>query len=124
MIHALKFIGLGALTTLASYATYLITLQVIPPMSAYICALLVSFLIQSAMMAPFVFKAKLTIRNAATAMLIYAGYSIIFGILMWLVLQLGVPPVWAPLIVITIASPLQFLAGKRWVHNPVDDISA
>ncbi len=124
MTSAFKFISLGAITTLASYSTYLLALQIFPPMPAYTCALAVSFLIQASMMAPFVFKAKLTVQNAVTAMIIYAGYSIMFAALMWLVLNLDVPPVWAPLIVIVIASPLQFLAGKRWVHNPVDDITA
>ncbi|WP_417835025.1 GtrA family protein [Thalassospira xiamenensis] len=117
-----KFIGVGALTTLVSYSTYLLALQILAPMLAYICALIASFIIQIGMMAPFVFKAKLTIRNAATAALIYAGYSTIFAVLMWFALKLDVPPVLAPFIVIIIASPLHFLAGKKWIHNPADDI--
>ncbi|WP_033069193.1 GtrA family protein [Thalassospira australica] len=117
-----KFVGLGALTTIASYSVYLITLQYFSPMIAYWCALCVAFSIQVAMMAPFVFNEKLTIKNAGKSLLIYAGYSLSFAGLMWLALKLNVPAVWAPLAVVAIASPVQFVVGKKWIHNPVDDI--
>ena len=70
-----KFIGLGAITTAATYSTYLIALQFFGPMTAYWCALAVAFVIQIAMMAPFVFNAKLTLANAGKSLLIYVYKS-------------------------------------------------
>lgn len=112
-----RFVSLGAITTLVSYSTYLAALQVWSPMSAYWCALSVAFVIQAGMMAPFVFKAQLTLVNASKSLAIYAVYSLSFAGLMWAILQLAVPPIFAPLIVITIAAPLQFIASKMWLQK-------
>lgn len=117
-----KFIGLGAITTVASYSTYLFALQFSLPMTAYFLGLAASFSVQTVMMAPFVYNEKLTVRNAGKSLVIYVGYSAIFAGLMWIVLEIGVAPVFAPLLVIAVAAPLQFLAGKKWIHNPVDDV--
>ncbi|BDW87936.1 GtrA family protein [Thalassospira tepidiphila] len=117
-----KFIGLGAITTVVSYSAYLIALQFLIPMTAYFVGLLASFIVQTTMMAPFVYNEKLTILNAGKSLLIYAGYSTVFAGLMWIVLEIGAAPELAPLLVIIIAAPLQFLAGRKWIHNPVDDI--
>lgn len=122
MIPAIKFVGLGAITTCASYSTYLILLQIWSPMLSYWCALAVAFLIQTSMMAPFVFSAKISLRNASKSLAIYAGYSVVFASLMWLALKINIPDAWAPLFVIAIASPLQFFAGKKWIHDPADDV--
>jgi len=117
-----KFVGLGAVTTVASYATYLIALEFVLPMTAYFLGLAASFTVQTAMMAPFVYNEKLTVRSAGKSLVIYAGYSAIFASLMWTSLQLGIPAVIAPLVVVAVAAPLQFFAGKKWLHNPEEDI--
>ncbi|MDP2699704.1 GtrA family protein [Thalassospira sp.] len=119
MKSAVRFVALGVITTAASYTTYVAALQILPPMSAYGIAVGVSLIIQACLMAPFVFRADLTFGRAAISMLIYAGYSSLFAGLMWIVLYLGVPPLIAPLLVIVIGAPLQYLAGRRWVRDPM-----
>lgn len=122
MKSAAKFIGLGAITTIVSYSTYLIALQFFLPMTAYFFGLAASFSVQTALMAPFVYNETLTARNACKSLIIYGAYSALFAGLMWGALAIGAAPVWAPFFVIAIAAPLQFLVGKKWIHNPVDDI--
>ncbi|HAY49566.1 MAG: hypothetical protein CMO04_19220 [Thalassospira sp.] len=122
MRSVLKFIGLGAITTVASYSTYLVALQFFHPMTSYFIGLAVSFAIQAAMMAPFVFNTKLTLKNAVKSMVIYAAYSAMFAGLMWVTLSVGVPAAAAPLLVILVASPIQFLIGRKWIHSPIDEV--
>lgn len=120
----IRFIGLGATTTLASYTTYVIALQFLSPMAAYGCALVISCIIQAGLMAPFVFESRLTLKKAALSLSIYLGYSAMFATLMWVALSLSVPPLLAPFAVIVVAAPLQFFAGRYWVRDPLADVRA
>lgn len=116
-----RFLILGLLTTGTTYAVYLAALLITNPMSAYMLALLCGLLIQVALLAPFVFSRRLDWRAGSRTMLIYVGYSFAYAGLMKVALWVGVPPLVAPLVVVSVAAPIQYLAGRRWLRQVPSD---
>ena len=108
-----QFIILGAITTIASYSSYLFLLQYLSPMIAYIVGVGIAVLIQGCFMASFVFGASLTKQRAIRSMAIYIAYSLCYAALMKVALTVGIHPVIAPVAVIAVATPIQFFIGRK-----------
>lgn len=107
-----RYLSLGVVTTVVTYATYLLLLDRLGPHGAYFVALLVGIAIQGAALVPFVFRLEITLLRSLKAAGLYILYAGFFFAVLSAALFLGVPPAFAPAVTIAISVPLHWLAGR------------
>jgi putative flippase GtrA len=118
MGEALRFLVVGGATTVLTYAVYLLVLPHASPLGAYGVALVGGTIFQTATALPFAFKARVTPRRAASFVVLYLAYAAASATLLELVIRLGVAAALAPLCVLLVVTPVQFLLARRLARTP------
>ena len=109
-----SFAVVGALRTLASLFMYWGLNLLLPYWISFTVAVAASLLLSVFLSSRYVFLTRVSRVNAAAYALAYAAnYGMSLGLLLIVVEILGVPPNLAPVIVIPVMFPLNFLT-ERW----------
>jgi putative flippase GtrA len=115
--EALRFVLVGGATTVLTYAVYLLALPHLAPLGAYGVALAAGLLFQTVTTLPFAFRTRVTKRRATRFVVFYLAYTAVSAGLLEFFVRAGVPPELAPLCVLSIVTPLQFIATRRLARD-------
>jgi putative flippase GtrA len=116
--EALRFVAVGGLTTALTYVVYLLMLPHATPLGAYAVALVAGTIFQTAAALPFAFKARVTPRRAVRFVALYLAYTAVSAFLLEFFIRLGVAAELAPLCVLIIVTPVQFLLARLLARRP------
>jgi putative flippase GtrA len=111
--HYFRFLAVGAVNTAVSYLAYLLLRLVMSYQLAYALAFVLGIAISAAGNARYVFSAHLTVIRCAFYAAFYsisylAGAGLLHGLVEWA----GIPDAVAPLLVIGVMIPLNYLGAK------------
>jgi putative flippase GtrA len=108
-----RFLAVGLTNLVITYAVYLLCLLILPPMFAFLIAVLVALLYTAILNLNFVFERKMSYWGVAISLTYYALYSVAYaGLLHVVISHFGVPPALAPIPVLSIAIPVHFLCSR------------
>jgi putative flippase GtrA len=110
----LKFLGVALLQNIANYGVYLLVLLIAPWWVAFACAMVVGLSIQTVMQIRATFGQKLEWRVSRRYIAYQLGYTAVFATLLGQVIGYGVPAAYAPLLVMVVVTPANFLLS-RWI---------
>ena len=111
--RVLLFLAVLALQGAANYATYVVVLQFAPWWIAFAAAVSVSLVLQTLLQFHLTFRQNLTATAGARYVAYQCVYTAVFGGCLGLVIANGFPAVFAPLVVLSVLTPLNFLITKR-----------
>jgi putative flippase GtrA len=108
-----RFVVIGVLNTVAMYSFYLLLILLIPYVFAYAVTFVTGTLISASLNARLSFKARLTGRTLFRFTLVYtASFLLSVWFLVFIVEDLGIHYQIAPIIVLAVFTPLNFLSAK------------
>jgi len=112
-----SFLIVGGVQAVANYATYLLVLQVATWQVAFLAALAVGIAIQSVLQIRTTFGEKFTWRAGRRYAAYQLGYAVVFWMLLSLVIGLGVLEELAPLVVMCVTTPANFLLSRKIIRH-------
>ncbi len=112
-----SFLIVGGVQAVANYGTYLLVLQVATWQVAFLAALAVGITVQSILQIRATFGEKLTWRSGRRYAGYQLGYAVVFWMLLSLVIGLGVMEEFAPLVVMCITTPANFLLSRKIIRH-------
>lgn len=112
-----RFLVVGGLNTVLTYAVYLLGLLFVDYRVSYIIAFIVGLVFTTVMNIHHTFSSRLTLARSA----IYGSYYFLYSganilLLQYLVDGLGVDEKWAPLIMLFIMIPIHYILSKLLVQ--------
>lgn len=111
--EATRFLLVGGINTVVGYVLYLVALQVLSYRLAYTAAFVVGVVLSYALNTYFVFQMPWSWRRLMAFPMVYAlQYVVGLVALAFLVERMGVPVVFAPLLVVIMTIPVTFLASR------------
>ena len=110
----LTFVGVAAVQAVANYGTYLLVLQVAPWYVAFACAAVVGIALQTLLQIRATFGTKLTYSVGWRYIAYQVVYLAIFTVLLATAISAGILPSLAPLAVLIVIAPVNFLLS-RWI---------
>lgn len=114
VIHAQfgKFVLVGVGNVVLTFALYEVLLYFMNYMAAFVISAVVGLLYTTLLTIVVTFAGKLTAHNIAAQATWYAIYGCIYAACLKLVVDFGVPPAIAPLPVLVVLTPLNFLCAR------------
>ena len=112
----LRFVIVGGVNTVSTYAIYLALLYVINPYWSYVAAFMAGIVISYVLNLKFTFKAEHSAVKMISYPLVYAAQLVLGISVLHLCLEAGVSEVLAPLFAIAASVPVTFLVS-RWIVN-------
>lgn len=114
----IRFIFIFSIQGLSNYLTYLVVLQVHHWLIAFFAGLVVGLLIQTPLQIKKTFGRQFT-RTRALRYIAYQGsYVVAFALCMALIIRLGMAEEFAPLLVILVLAPINFVVSRRVINGP------
>jgi putative flippase GtrA len=113
--EALRFLLAGLSTTAFSYLLYLVLLRWLSPMTAYVIAYVAGIAWAYSVNSIWVFRGRWTWSGLAAYPLVYVLQAALsFAAFAFLVDVLSMQSVWAPLVIVALTLPINYVAG-RWI---------
>lgn len=110
----IKFLLVSTAQAVANYGTYLLVLLVAPWWVAFACAVAVGIALQTVLQIRTTFATRMRLGTSSRYVAYQLGYLGVFAALLSLTIHQGVPPAYAPLVVLAIVTPANFVL-TRWV---------
>lgn len=110
----LSFIFVSGLQLVANYGTYLIILPIAGLWPAFLSALAVGLTVQTILQITRTFREKITLNLSARYVGYQLCYTAVFAGLLKLTVDFGIPAEVAPIAVMMIATPINYVLS-RWV---------
>jgi putative flippase GtrA len=108
-----RFLQVGVLNTVCTYLLYLALIPVVPYVIAYLISFVVGVLISAWLNARYSFTSHLTVGTLVRFTIIYmVSFALSVQLLMFFVEIMEINPKIAPLIVLAVFTPLNFLASR------------
>jgi len=107
-----RFIAVQGIQAIGNYGTYLIVLQYAAWPIAFVAALVVGIFIQTVLQVKATFAGKLNFRVGGSYVIFLLAYAAIYATLLSLVIAAGVAPAFAPLVVLCVMTPVNFLVSR------------
>jgi putative flippase GtrA len=109
-----RFLIVGLLNTIATYAIFVVFLMVLPYMESYSIAYVAGLAISYWLNSVFVFEKSVAKASPLSFVIVYLVQYLVGALLMWaLVTQLSVPPKFGLAIVMLISAPATFVALRQ-----------
>jgi putative flippase GtrA len=108
----LRFVGVAGLQAVANYGSYLIVLQFAPWWVAFAVATIIGLSLQTVMQIRATFGQKITFQRSAPYILYQVCYVACFALALKLAIDWGVRAEFAPLVVLVVATPANFLISR------------
>lgn len=110
----MRFILVSALQAVANYGSYLLVLMVAPWWVAFAVAVIFGIGLQTLLQIHATFGSEVTLVRSGRYIAYQLGYLAVFATMLSLVIGWGVRPAYAPLVVLAIVTPANFVL-TRWV---------
>lgn len=108
-----RFLLVGISNTLVTYVVYLLLLPFLPYLYAYTLAYCAGVLNSYFMSVYFVFRKTVSLRSFLRFPFVYVAQYFLGASILWLLVgKLGLAPAWAMAVVIVVAVPITFVAGR------------
>jgi putative flippase GtrA len=117
LLRFAKFVLVGGLNTTLTFGIYEILLLYLTYLPAYTLAFASGIAISYLLSGSLVFRSELSVRRGVVYALFYLGVYLLNAVLIaFCVRSLGIAPAWAPLLVLVITVPVNFIGARR-IHR-------
>ncbi len=108
-----RFVQVGVINTAGTYLLYLVLILFLPYVVAYSIGFVVGVLFSASMNARYSFATRLTGRTLIRFVVIYViNFTLCVQLLIYCVEVIGIHPTIAPLVVLALFTPINFLCSR------------
>jgi len=108
-----RFVQVGLINTVGTYLLYLALIQILPYVVAYSIGFVVGILFSASMNARYSFAICLSGRTLIRFVVIYViNFTLCMQLLIFCVEVIGIHPTIAPLVVLALFTPINFLCSR------------